>query len=123
MSRPGLQISGFRANAPQGLLAPSAVRRPPRATTRASGGLEVRAGARAVYMFERSRRGNIGENDAVPNRPGAPASPRRGGPPKEIADGPCAVWLDDIEPFARPDDGLNQETPERFGAWKCRRLR
>src|SRR5688500_16202704 len=46
-------------------------------TTRASGGLEVRAGARAVYMFKRSRRGKIGESDVAPNRPGAPASSRR----------------------------------------------
>jgi hypothetical protein len=41
--------------------APPAVRRAPCATTRASGGLEVRAGARAVYMFKRSRWGKIAE--------------------------------------------------------------
>jgi tetratricopeptide (TPR) repeat protein len=43
----------------------------------------------------------------------------RGGPPPEVADGPCAIWLDDIEPFAVAprEDGLNAGTLEAFQRW------
>jgi hypothetical protein len=69
-SRTGLRPSTCQAS-------PPLRRSGRRVTTRAPGGLEVRAGARAVYMLKRSRRVKVGGSDVAPSRPGASASSRR----------------------------------------------
>jgi hypothetical protein len=54
----------------------------------------------------------------VPRDPAALAAVARGDPPRAVGRGPSLVWLDDLEPWARPgDQGLNPQTFAALERW------
>lgn len=54
----------------------------------------------------------------APRDPPALAVLAHGGPPSDVGSGPYVIWLDDIEPWARPGtQGLNPQTLEAFDGW------
>jgi hypothetical protein len=54
----------------------------------------------------------------VPRNPAALATAARGDAPPEATAGPCVIWLDDLEPWAKPgDQGLSPETLKALAEW------